>query len=257
MSVLRDIDYGRAEPHERRRGDFFPVDEPEAPPCLMIHGGGWNAQSKESIEPVARRFQEHGIAVFSVNYRLLQIAPWPGCLKDCEIAARFVLEGGLGPTPDKILIAGASAGGHLAMMTGRALGRSTVDRIISVAGPSCVDNRHGTNSQTLFRAEFLQTFFGVADVTPDLIETASPLKHSEPPPSLICLHSANDRFVPIGHSQAAVEAWEAAGAKSFLQVFDGPGDLHGLWDSEDMLTRAPSREFAASLDKILSLINKR
>lgn len=250
MSIIRDIDYGGQNPHERRRGDFFASEAVNTPVVLLIHGGGWDAMSKESVESVALHFQSQGFAVFSINYRLLHQAPWPACLEDCLLAARFVLGGVLGSKPERIFVAGLSAGGHLAMMCGRDLGRSKVESVISMAGPSCVDNRHGTSSPSLFQEAFLRKFFGRSDVTPGLIASACPLDHIKSPPNLICLHSGNDQFVPLAHSKAAVESWDAAGAKCQLKVFDGPGNLHGFWDSDDVMTRKPSREFSAALDDI-------
>ena len=95
---------------------------------LLIHGGGWNALTKESLEPIARLAVSESRAVFSINYRLLDHAPWPACGSNCASAARFVLAGSLAPHDlprahlRKLLVVGASAGGHLAMMTGLALG---------------------------------------------------------------------------------------------------------------------------------------
>lgn len=251
MKVTRDIAYAGHNRHARQTGDFFSTGNPKSPICLLIHGGGWNALTKESIEPVGRLMQARGMEVFSVNYRLIEHARWPACLEDCLRAGRFVLDGGLGPRPERLIVAGASAGGHLAMMAGRALGRSAVRAVLSLAGPSRVDGRHGTNHGHLFGEKFLQAFFGTEKVAPALVDEASPLATRETPPDLICLHSKNDNLVPLAHSEEAVAAWRGAGAETGLQIFDGPGDGHGFWDSDDLQTRQMSREFESALGSAL------
>lgn len=240
---IQNIPY--ADAHERRVGDLFlpPRPRPDAPPVLLIHGGSWNSMSKEALDPVARLFVAAGRAVFNVNYRLLDHAPWPACRDDCVDAARFVLAGGLAahglPAPPKLLVCGASAGGHLAMLTGLALGARACAGIVSLAGPSRVERRDDSPASAISGEDFLEKFFGrAAPPSPAEFASASPsaLVASDAPP-LVCIHSRNDRLVPPAHSEEAVAAWRAAGVDARLDYFDGPGDLHGFWTPGDLQTR--------------------
>ena len=243
--VLRNIPYGDGV---RQIGDLH-LPQRRAPgvptiPVLLIHGGGWNALSKESLDPIARLAASEGRSVFSINYRLLDHAPWPACFDDCVTAARFMLSGGLtlhelcAPTEGRLLIIGASAGGHLAMLTGLALGASGCAGIISLAGPSrIVPGPADTAASAITTPGFLEKFFG-ADVAPDTWRAASPtaLITSNAPP-LHTIHSRNDRLVPLAHSEEAVSAWRSAGVAARLDTFDGPGEQHGFWTTADLKTR--------------------
>ncbi|MFH1500238.1 MAG: alpha/beta hydrolase [Verrucomicrobiota bacterium] len=241
--VIRDIPYTDA--HARHIGDLLLPAHPQkdVPPVLLIHGGSWNSMSKEALAPIARLAAGEGRAVFSINYRLLDHAPWPACRDDCVAAARFVLAGGLAahglPAPQKLLICGASAGGHLAMLTGLALGAHACAGIVSLAGPSRVERRDDSPASAISGEDFLKKFFGhSAPPSPEEFMSASPsaLVTSDAPP-LVCIHSRNDRLVPPPHSEEAVAAWRACGLTARLDYFDGLDDLHAFWTPGDLQTR--------------------
>ena len=214
--VFRDLPYGSSP---RQLGDLhLPLSRPPgvpAAPVLLIHGGGWNALSKESLDPIARLMVAGGRSVFSINYRLLDQAPWPACRDDCVAAARFMLAGGLAPNgllaphEGHILVMGASAGGHLAMITGLALGANTCAGIVSLAGPSRVAPGPTDSADSAIRAPgFLQKFFGITGgPAPADLRSASPsaqVDRNAPP--LRILHSRHDRLVPLAHSEEAIDA---------------------------------------------------
>lgn len=199
--------------------------------------------AKEAVEPLAAAIVETGRAVFSINYRLLDDAPWPACHEDVLAAARFILGGGLGQYADlsgKLTITGASAGGHLALMTGLALGSECVEAILSLAGPARVDRAFGTCDSFLFSDTFLILFFGQSTPSADEIRAASPLAHLTPQaPPLFCFHSTQDQLVPPAHSRALVAAWRALGLTAELHLFEGRDHLHGFWDSDALTLRRP------------------
>ncbi|GAT32279.1 alpha/beta hydrolase fold [Terrimicrobium sacchariphilum] len=255
MTILRDIAYRSGDAHQRHRGDYFPGPLQTSPLWLLIHGGGWDAMSKEALDPVALFLQERGAAVFGINYRLLQHAPWPAALEDCLTAADFLQRGEICPAPSRIGIAGASAGGHLALMAGRAIGRSRVAHILSLAGPVAVDAKRGTSHAFLFSPSFHQRFFGAESITPAHLDSASALRHENIPPDLTCVHSVNDRLVPLTHSRDAVAAWQRAGARAALHVFDGPDDDHGFWAGGQDDTRRMSQTFSQALAEACSALN--
>ena len=253
--VTRDISYNPPAV-SRGVGDLFLPDKVAGHPVLLIHGGGWNALTKESIEPLARWLADHGRAVFSINYRLLDHSPWPACGDDCIAAGRFMLDGKLAshdlPAPTKILIAGASAGGHLAMMTGLGLPAGTVEAMVSLAGPSLIDFPDGSSSQ-LGSDTFHRRFFGTpAQPTSEQIEAVSPAKLAKPGvPPLYCIHSTNDQLVKPTHSELAAAAWRRVKSRARVITFNGAGDSHGFWDSENHAIRRPIPEVVNALDVVL------
>jgi len=260
MRVTRDIVYRSAVSSEagvRTQGDLFLPPKATGSPVLLIHGGGWNALSKESLEPIALWLAERGRAVFSTNYRLLNDGPWPACRDDCVAAGQFMLRGGLArnglPRPERILVAGASAGGHLAMTAGLRLPAERVEAIVTLAGPSIM-HFPGGSSGGLDSQRFFRTFFGQrTPISREQFAAASPVnlvRRGAPP--LYCIHSRNDQLVPPLHSEHAAAAWRNAGSRAYVHFFNGPGDSHGLWDSDDRALRQPIAAVQQAMADILA-----
>src|SRR5204863_9389725 len=66
VKVALDLEYG---PHERNKLDVYvPKGEGSFPLIIWVHGGGWQAGSKNGNNP-AMRLLEQGFAVAAINYR--------------------------------------------------------------------------------------------------------------------------------------------------------------------------------------------
>jgi len=84
---------------------------------LHIHGGGWAIGDVESYAPVARAYcAAGGCVVVDVDYRRAPEHRHPVALEDCRAALAWAAEHAakLGADPRRIVVAGDSAGGHLA-----------------------------------------------------------------------------------------------------------------------------------------------
>jgi acetyl esterase/lipase len=86
---------------------------------LYIHGGGWvlgtNDSSDARLEGISNT---HNLAVFSVDYRLAPEHPYPAGPDDCEAAALWLSKAAKDEFgTDNLLIAGDSAGAHLAVVS--------------------------------------------------------------------------------------------------------------------------------------------
>jgi epsilon-lactone hydrolase len=93
---------------------------------LYLHGGGYVSCSPRRHRPIttalARRLR---CPVFAVDYRLAPEHPFPAAVDDATAAFTWLIQSGL--APEKIAVAGDSAGGGLALATLlrlRALGHS-------------------------------------------------------------------------------------------------------------------------------------
>jgi acetyl esterase/lipase len=93
--TLAGIRYGR---HERQVLDFWkaPSDKP-TPLVFVIHGGGWNGESKERLHAVVdtASLLKAGISVVAINYRLIPhtqgvTPPVKAPLHDAARALQFV-----------------------------------------------------------------------------------------------------------------------------------------------------------------------
>lgn len=86
-----------------------------APCVLYLHGGGFMLGDLDSSDSVAWGFAvDAGATVVSVDYRLAPENPWPCGFDDCYDALVWLAGNGgqIGIDPDRIVIAGDSAGGR-------------------------------------------------------------------------------------------------------------------------------------------------
>jgi acetyl esterase/lipase len=169
----------------------------------VIHGGALQEFSKERVWGWAQFIVEQGWVAVNINYRLLSDAPYPAALQDVLAALRWILETDQEDLRRqdraRIALLGGSAGAFLAMMAGLILGREHDPRMFSA--PIELVGRHA--------------------------------------PPLLATHSRNDKLVKPGESVAMVQRMREAGRSAEIYLYDGPGDLHGIWRDD----RIPLRLF--------------
>jgi acetyl esterase/lipase len=100
---------------------YRPAVETPAPALVFYHGGGWVLGTLDSADDLCRRFARRAnCIVVSVDYRLAPEAPFPAAADDAYAALEWVAEDGtstVGAVPDRLAVAGTSAGGNLAAAT--------------------------------------------------------------------------------------------------------------------------------------------
>ncbi|XP_048745738.2 arylacetamide deacetylase-like [Ostrea edulis] len=101
------------------------------PALVFYHGGGWVFGSRDSHDPVMRRFvRQKRMVVVSVEYRLSPEFPFPVPIDDCVTATSHFLRHSktYRADPKRIGVMGDSAGGNLAAAVAlRLLGPDFVD----------------------------------------------------------------------------------------------------------------------------------
>src|SRR5689334_10434468 len=192
--------------------DLYPAESAAKPLGLIVwvHGGAWRSGSRAS--PDLLGLTSRGWALASVDYRLSTVARFPAQVFDIKAALRHLrahaAEYGVAGVP--FVIAGSSAGAHLAALVGVSNGEpelegsvgsdlktsSDVQAIVSLYGASDLTSILGQSSPhgLSVRVPALDLLLGgQPDAQPALARQASPVFHlgaSEPP--LLLLHGDQD-----------------------------------------------------------------
>jgi len=118
LQLQRNLAYG---PASRHRLDIWrlSITPHGAPVIVYIHGGSWVFGDKSEMgRPMLHEMVRHGWIAVTINYRLAPADPMPRQIEDVKRALAWVKQniGSSGGDPDRIVLAGGSAGGHLAAL---------------------------------------------------------------------------------------------------------------------------------------------
>lgn len=121
-----------AEPkNERQMLDVYaPAKGKDLPVVLWIHGGGWRAGDKASVQKKPQAFADKGFVFVSTNYRFVPKVTVKEMAGDIAKAIRWVHDHAqeYGGDPKSIFVMGHSAGAHLAALV------CTDDRYLKAEG---------------------------------------------------------------------------------------------------------------------------
>jgi len=116
--IARNIPY--AEPaHERQVLDIYaPKGAKNLPVVFWIHGGGWQAGDKTSVQGKPQAFVDKGFVFVSTNYRLLPHVDMGTIVRDVAKSIHWVHDhiAEHGGDPKRIIVMGHSAGAQLAAL---------------------------------------------------------------------------------------------------------------------------------------------
>ncbi|MDP9175562.1 MAG: alpha/beta hydrolase [Planctomycetota bacterium] len=211
------------------------------PGVIMFHGGGWIRTDKSTMSSFYNRFLAHGFVVCNVEYRMASkdaegnytatSALAPAAVEDALTAAKWFADHAqqYHVDPDRIIVTGASAGGHLALMVGLCtpeaqLGPTTpkdfkIAAIVNGYGPADVTAILGNDAAAKqWLPQSLPNWM-------DLARRVSPTSyvHKDIPPLLTVIGS-NDHGVSA--NRKLVAQLKAAGADAEIHEVQGAG--HGF-----------------------------
>jgi acetyl esterase/lipase len=249
--VIRDIEYARIGERTLKLDLHLPNGKPRSPLIVWVHGGAWRSGSKKDM-PLGKLVEE-GCAIASIDYRLSTEAKFPAQVHDIKAAIRFLRAHGEDwkvPTK-KIVIAGDSAGAHLAALVGVSNGNtelegsigddlkqsSDVQGILSFYGTANLTTilQQSTPHGLSVRVPALQLLLGdLPTNAPVLARLASPVFHVDAhDPPLLLLHGDQDPQMPINQSLELLGAYQKVKAPVQLEVVHGAA--HGgsaFYDAE-------------------------
>lgn len=115
LSPVLDFAYG---PGAAQTLDVFPARQPGAPVLVFIHGGWWRSLDKSDHSFIAPAFVDAGACVVVPNYDLCPRVTIEIIVMQMVRALAWTWQHAAdhGGDPNRIIVAGHSAGGHLAAM---------------------------------------------------------------------------------------------------------------------------------------------
>ncbi|SDE39455.1 Acetyl esterase/lipase [Blastococcus fimeti] len=131
-----DVPYG---PGRRCRLDVFRPGGATGPlpTVVWVHGGGWIGGTKDALRDYLRVLASHGFVTVGVDYSWAPEATFPRQPREVAAAVRFVVERSdeLGTDPDRLILAGDSAGAQIAACVAAAIVDPGYARLIGVDPP--------------------------------------------------------------------------------------------------------------------------
>ena len=113
--VIKDIAFGE---HPDERVDLFPAEREDAPLFVFIHGGYWQELSKDESTFAGPGFVRQGVSYAAANYTIAPAGTLEQMVDQCTRCITWLYENAeaYGCAKDNIILAGHSAGAHLAAM---------------------------------------------------------------------------------------------------------------------------------------------
>jgi acetyl esterase len=233
------------------------------PLVAYFHGGGWVIGTIDAFDPLCRALANaSGALIASIGYRLAPEHPFPAALEDARAAVRWLAASApeLGADPERMAIAGDSAGGNLATVTARRLRDEGAPRLrfqalvypvcdSALNTPSYRDAATGFGLSPESMKRYWELYLDGADGRhPD----ASPLQADDLaglPPAFV-LTVRDDVLRDEGEAYA--RALEAAGVPVTLRRYDGA--VHGFfrWLAKAEIARRAVAETGAALRAALA-----
>lgn len=217
------------------------TDAAGRPVFMYIHGGGWVfGDKREQGLPIMHHLARNGWVCFSVNYRLSPGAGWPDQLVDVKSGLAWIKAHAheYGGDPTFVVVAGGSAGGHLAAMVGLTENEkkyqpgfeeadTSVQVTVPIYGITDVTNRLGVQSKQflplLMEPLVIKAYL---EDEPDKFFDASPIDRIHPDvPPFVIPQGDNDTMAPVAEARAFVEKLRAA-SQTRVVYMELPGAQH-------------------------------
>lgn len=268
-----DVIYGRKFGVALTLERFVPA-KPNGFGIMWVVSSGGRSSREQTLQPSFERrispFLTHGYTVLAVIHGSAPAFHLQDFEQDVRRAVRFVRYSAsqLGIDPDRLAIAGSSAGGSIALIVatrardGDPKAEDPVDRVsdrVQAVGcffPPTDFTNYGQPAVTVL--DFMRQQAGVVDPTFEFYETEpktaarrtitegdrileklremSPTTHvtSDDPPTIL-VHGDRDQGVPVQQSRQLLERLKQANVPARLVVREGQGHAWPGWESDSAL----------------------
>ncbi|HEV8060583.1 MAG TPA: alpha/beta hydrolase [Gemmataceae bacterium] len=248
-TIDKDIVYSKVDGRELHLDLVRPTATGKPVPFILwLHGGGWRQGDRKDSHPAMQDMAKLGYAGGSVEYRLAPAHKFPSPLEDARQALAFLRKNAAkyNLDPDRIAVAGGSAGGHLSLMLGLAKpagdkGPNGICGVIDISGPTdfrtwkidkeaddLLKKSVGVNLDGL-----IADFVGTSDRQDRRMVEVSPITYvSKDNPAVLILHGTADGWVPFQQARVLNDALKQAGVKVKLVPFEGASHFAVWWSAQ-------------------------
>ncbi len=237
-SMEMDVAYG-SDPAQRldiythgtHQGEptWFKRSEDKKPTLVWIHGGGWRFGNKETDAWFFAHFLERGWNVVNMEYRR-GVGTAPDAAEDVLLVMKWIADNAEAYSfdTDKIVVSGASAGGHLALLAGLVnsvpdshpsyIGdKITVQAIINWYGVTDIEKIEAYLNANHPDGNFVLDWIGDDDKLSEISKKYSPIHYvTENAPPVLTIQGDLDSITPYDQAQSLHEMLESVGAKNRL-----------------------------------------
>lgn len=210
------------------------------PVIFWFAGGGWMDTDHNIHLPNLVALAQKGYVIVGVEYRDSNKINFPGQLEDAKAAIRYIKANAakFAVDPNKVIVMGESAGGHLASMLGTTNGikkyevgnHLNLDSSVQIAIPmygvvSPLSAKQGSATND-FDFVYRNLLGAEPEAAPDLNEAANPIAFINPQtvPFLI-FHGTEDVVVPVKDSESLYEALQNKGIAADLYLLPEVGHM--------------------------------
>jgi acetyl esterase/lipase len=227
LRVEKDIVFGKGGTKDLTLDVYRPPTGVTSKRMAIVHlfGGGFFVGNKNAgyIINDAKALGARGYTSISANYRLQQESLWPAQIHDTKAAIRWTRANAekLGVDANRIVVAGYSAGGMLALMAAGTKGRPEFEGEGGNAGVSSEVNAC-IGVYPLASAQIAVGLFGQGQATPEKIAAASPTSYiTKDFAPTIFIHGTNDGTVNVQSSIDFFTKLHALGVPSTMTLIQG------------------------------------
>ena len=200
-----DVGYG---PDPSETLDVFTSPRPNAPVLVFIHGGWWRSLDKRDHSFIAPAFTRAGAMVVVPNYALCPVVSIEAITMQMVRALVWVYRHAAryGGDPQRIVVAGHSAGGHLAAMLLSCRWQDVMPDLPTQLVRSALSISGLFDLEPLRRTPFLQADLRL---TPASAARLSPVRFAPPQGRLMAMVGADESDEFLRQNQLIRTAWGA------------------------------------------------
>ena len=252
--IIKNIVYAEDGSKKLQLDIYKPTQQKEPYLIVWVHGGAWHSGSKEN-PPLG--LLPYGYALASVDFHASTEKPFPANVHDIKAAIRFLRANAkkYGYKSDKIIIWGASSGGHLAALVSTTNGNKTLEGNlgnypeISSSVQACLDFYGPTNFLTILnqstphglnvRLPALSILLGKPlEQANEMAKLASPFYQMDATdPAIFIVHGEQDNQVPINQSIELLSAYKNLNLKAQIEFVPNAGHTDSIYYKKEMMEK--------------------